>query len=191
MKTKFILHGGFQKGKTDEDNRDFYTEILKGVSERATVLLVPFAKDFERRPASISKVRAEFEHVKSTRKLAFEIANEKDFIEQIRLADVVYFHGGISEKLLETLSGYPELEKAVQGKVVAGESAGANVLGRFFYSPYANSVFEGLGVLPIKIIPHYKKEFAGKLDSVGLDFEKVLLPEYEHKVFYTGDEKEF
>jgi len=38
MKTKFILHGGFTKGKTDEDNEDFYKEILKDAPENAPPL---------------------------------------------------------------------------------------------------------------------------------------------------------
>ena len=35
MKTKFILHGGFTKGKTEENNIGLYTEILKDAPEGA------------------------------------------------------------------------------------------------------------------------------------------------------------
>lgn len=37
MKTKFILHGGFTKGKTEENNGEFYTEILKDAPELAKI----------------------------------------------------------------------------------------------------------------------------------------------------------
>lgn len=88
MKTKFILHGGFTKGKTEENNGEFYTEILKDAPE-----------------------------------------------------------------------------------------------GAIFYSPSADKVDEGLGFLPLKIIPHYSENYKGKLDNVGQGLESLLLPEYEFKVF--------
>ncbi len=43
---------------------------------------------------------------------------------------------------------------------------------------------EGLGILPIKIIPHYKEEYKGMLDNVGQDLKEVLLPEYAHTVLF-------
>ena len=71
----------------------------------------------------------------------------------------------------------------MSGKIVAGESAGANVFGEFFYSPSADKIDEGLGFLPLKIIPHYSENYRGKLDNVGKKLESLLLPEYEYKVF--------
>ena len=60
MKTKFILHGGFTKGKTNEDNSKFYIEILKDAPEGVKILLVCFAKDDERVSETTTKVMAEF-----------------------------------------------------------------------------------------------------------------------------------
>jgi len=74
-------------------------------------------------------------------------------------------------------------QNLLDGKIVAGESAGANVWGRYFYSPSADSIGEGLGYLPVKIIPHYIEQYEGKLDGVGKDLVKLYLPEYEYKVF--------
>ena len=70
------------------------------------------------------------------------------------------------------------------GKIVAGDPAGGNVLCEFFYSPKTDEIFEGLGMMPIKMIPHYKEEYGDKFGVVGLDLEAVLLPEYTFKVFY-------
>lgn len=184
MKTKFILHGGFTPGNQNENNSDFYKEILKNAPEKTKILLVPFAKDVERIPITTERVKGEFNKVKNQKELDFEVANEKSFLEQIKLADIIYFQGGITLKLLETLKKFPEMKDLLGGKIVAGESAGANIFAEFFYSPNANGVFEGLGILPIKIIPHYKKEYEGKLDQVGVGLEVLLLPEYVYKVFY-------
>ncbi len=183
MKTKFILHGGFSKGKTDEDNSKFYTEILKDAPEKAKVLLVCFAKDDDRISDATTRVMAEFNKNKWQKEITFEIANNESFLGQIKLADVIYFHGGRTLKLLEALKEFPNFQSSFDGKTIAGESAGANVWARYFYSPNADSVGEGLGFLPLKIIPHYTDQYKGKLDGVGKDLEELDLPEYEYQIF--------
>lgn len=184
MKTKFILHGGFNTGQVGEDNSPFYKEILKEAPEGAKVLLVPFAKDADRIHLAVSKVSFEFNKNKTQKSIAIEVANEKDFMRQVQSANIIYLHGGKSLQLLEALQKYPDFGKILDGKTVAGESAGANVQCALFYSPQADGVFDGLGLLPLKIIPHYKKEYEGKLDGVRPDLEMLLLPEYEFRVFY-------
>ena len=181
--TKFILHGGFNSEKSDEDNSPFYIEILKSAPQNASILLVPFAKDADRILPATVKVSKEFENAKSQKNLAIEVATESTLIEQIHSSNVIYFHGGVSLKLLDALKKYPDLDESLRGKIVAGESAGANVWGKYFYSPKSDTVSEGLGILPIKICPHYKQEYERKLDDVGIDVEELLLPEYQFKTF--------
>lgn len=185
MKTKYILNGGFSSEKVDIDTSDFYKEICKDAPEDAKVLIVLFAKDDpERIRLAIPKITSAFEANKGQRNITIEIATEEDFISQVQSADIVYFTGGVSVKLFEALKKYPNLEEALLGKTIAGESAGAIVFCKYFYSPQANAVFEGLGYLHVKIIPHYVKEYEGKLDNVAPELEAVLLPEYEFRVFY-------
>lgn len=185
MKTKYILHGGgsFSSDKI-EQNSDFFSEILKDVPEEANVLLVPFAKDADRIPEAVTKIIKNFNNAKTQESISFQTANEEEFLKQVESADIVYFHGGISTRLLSTLKKFPILIELLEGKIIAGESAGANVWGTVFFSPNANAVLEGFGVLPIKIIPHYSEEKKGKLDGIGEGLEEVFLPEYGHKVFY-------
>jgi len=185
MKTKYILHGGFTKGKTDEDNSKFYAEILKDAPERARVLLVCFAKDEGRVSEATKKVMGEFEKNKWQNKIYFEIASENSFAEQAKSADIVYFHGGVTMKLLDVLKKFLNLKDLLSGKIVAGESAGANVFGKLFYSPNLDKIGEGLGFLPVKIIPHYSEQYKDKFDGVGEEFETLLLPEYQFKVYYS------
>lgn len=185
MKTKFILNGGFNSENQNADNSDFYNEILKDTPEELKVLLVLFAKDDPVRiRLAIPKITSAFDANKWQKNITVEVANKKDFMLQIQSSDIVYFSGGVSLKLLKVLRKYPSLEVALGGKIIAGESAGANVFCKFFYSPHADGVFEGLGFLPIKIIPHYKKEYEGKIDSVGQKLKELLLPEHTYKVFY-------
>lgn len=184
MKTKFILHGGYTPGQKEEDNSKFYIEILKDTPEKAKVLIVPFAKDIERIAPTTERVKREFNENNTNKKLDFEVANEESFIEQIKSADIIYFQGGKTLKLLEVLKIFPNFRNLLDGKTVAGESAGANVLAKYFYSPNSDKVDEGLGFLPIKIIPHYSEKDKGKLDDVGKDLEELYLPEYQYKVYY-------
>lgn len=108
MNTKFILHGGFNPGQTNENNTDFYKEILKDAPEGARVLLVPFAKDVDRIALATQKVTSELNNNKWQKNVVVEVANEEDFIQQLKTVDVVYFHGGASLKLLEALKKYPK-----------------------------------------------------------------------------------
>jgi len=183
MKTKLILHGGFDRGRKEEDSSDFYAEILKDLPEKAKVLIVPFAKDLDRIPDSTKKVMAEFNKAKSQEDLNFEIAKKESFIKQIKSADAVYIQGGVTEKLLETLKEFPDFKESIKGKVVAGESAGANIFGRTAYSPHADKLLEGLGVLPLKIIPHYSEKYKDIFKNVEPNLETLRLSEYEYKVF--------
>lgn len=185
MLTKFILHGGFASGNTDENNQAFYREILNDVSGRANILLVTFAKDDDnnRIAKTIRKVTEEFENVRGSRDIQVMVATKDDFIGQIEKSDIIYFTGGVSSRLLEILNTYPSLKSVLEGKIVAGESAGANVWCEYFYSPSTDKVSKGLGIIPIGLIPHYKKEYENKLNEVAPDLVKVGLPEYEFKIF--------
>lgn len=182
MKTKFILHGGFTPGNQQENNSDFYKEILKDAPEKVKVLIVPFAKDPERIPITTERVKGEFNAIKNGKEIDFEVANEESFLEQIKSTDIIYFQGGTTLKLLGVLKKFPEMKDLLAGKTIAGESAGANVFGRFFYSPSANVVSEGLGILPLKIIPHYKEEYKDIFKDINQDLESLILKEYEYKV---------
>ena len=182
LQTTFILHGGFTPKKENEDNSDFYKEILKDAPRNVRILIVPFAKDIERIAPTTERVMREFNQYRWQEKLDFEVANEQSFIAQVRSADIVYFQGGTSVKLLGVLKRFPGLKELLKGKIVAGESAGANVLGMFFFGPSANGVFEGLGILPVKIIPHYKEEYKDAFMDIGQDLESVFLKEYEFRV---------
>jgi peptidase E len=185
MKTKFILHGGFNPNQVDEDSSYFYSEILKDAPENAKILIVLFAKDDDRIPMSFEKISSEFNNIKWQNNIIIEIADRVNFLKQLVWADVVYFSGGVSLKLRENLKNYPDMKELLKGKIVAGESAGANVLCKYFYSPKAGEVFEGLSILPIKICPHFINDFQEKLDKFGPELEVLQLREYEFKVIHV------
>ncbi len=184
MKTKFILNGGFNPDNQVKDNSDFYKEILRDTSQKVSILIVPFAKEAEKVIPAVRRVSDSFNQSKRQKEISFITASEVTFVEDIKLSDIIYFQGGKTLKLMSVLKKYNKLENLFSGKIVAGESAGASVFGKFFYSASADSVFEGLGILPIKVIPHYKEEYKDVFTNFAEEFEVVCLEEYESKVFY-------
>ena len=181
MSTKFILHGGFAKDGVNEDNYLFYSEILKDTPSSPKILLVPFAKD-KIKSSCIRTVSREFQNIASGKELHITVATKENFLKQLTEADVIYFHGGTSTNLLQALEPFGDISEYFNNKIVAGESAGANILCTYFYSPNADKVLKGLGILPVRLIPHYTEEKKDKLNGYGDGMETLFLPEYKFTI---------
>ena len=182
MKTKFILHGGFAKGKKQE-NTLFFKEVLSNTPDKARVLLVYFAKEPDRIDKNQEEDVEQFNKNKGDKTLFFEVAKIDLFPEQVKQSDIIYLHGGHSGMLLDALKKYSNLKELFDGKIIAGDSAGASVVCSVFYSMKIG-VSEGLGLLPIKIISHYLEEIKDKLKDIKPELETLFLPEYQFKVIY-------
>jgi peptidase E len=85
----------------------------------------------------------------------YTVADFDNFEVEIRKADIVYFHGGHSWLLLESLSKYKDLEQMLEDKVVIGSSAGANVLANNFWSSTFKKAGKGLAMVDVNIMVHY------------------------------------
>lgn len=181
MKTKFILHGGFPQGAKQE-NDAFFQEVLKTAPQESKILLVYFAKESDRIEKNREEDIEQFNKNKGDKILTFDVATEAQFEEQIQNADVIYLHGGHTGKLLETLKKFPSFKTLISGKIVAGDSAGTNVLCSVFYSLRMAVVGEGLGIIPIKVLSHYGEINKDKFDGIRPDLETLHLPEYQFKV---------
>lgn len=183
MRTKYILHGGFTPGELQVNNA-FFKEILKDATNTPKILLEYFAKEVDRVEKNRDEDIEQFNNNSDHRTLVFETASDQDFVEQVKKADIVYLHGGHSGRLLEALKKYPGLKQLFEGKIIAGDSAGANVLAECFYSMKIG-ITEGLGLLPIKLICHFKEENKEKLKDVKPGLETIFLPEYYFKVIIS------
>jgi len=183
MKTKYILHGGYP-AHINYDNDLFFKEILKTAPKNTKILLVYFAKELDRIPVNKDEDMTQFEKNKGNKSLFFEVAKEKIFLNQIEKSDVVYIHGGNTLKIITIFKNFPSFKKLTKGKIVAGESAGANLLSTFAYNPTSDFIIEGLGMVPVAIIPHFEKKYKNKLDTVPTSLERLFLPEYKYRVFW-------
>ena len=159
MSTKYILHGGNAQDKNNE-NASFFRQILSGYPDSANILLVQFAAIPEKQEIYKQRHISQFEDIRDGRNFAYELANETDFVEQVRWADVVYLcgasGGGATARLIHVMSKFKNLNELFDNKTVAGESAGANCLSRFCYSK-SSGVIEGLGLVPVNIANHFEQ----------------------------------
>lgn len=184
MKTKYVLHGGNAQ-IINAVNDPFYAEILKNTSDRLKILLVYFANDPERNEERKKGNIQQFNRVKGDKKLEFEIADEGIFLDQIKNADVIYIRGGSTPVLIEVLEKYSNLERAFEGKIISGESAGMNSLVKYAFSKSGGGITEGLGIINVKTISHFDGVKGIKeMEMIASNLEKVYLPNFEYKVFY-------
>ncbi|MDP2669020.1 MAG: Type 1 glutamine amidotransferase-like domain-containing protein [bacterium] len=182
MNTKFILHGGYA-GRSNAENDDFFKEILKDAPQSAKILLVYFAKEKDEYYRMQAEDETQFEKNKGEHDISFEIASPETFLQQIEQTDIIYLHGGNTSRLLVELRKYPNLMDIINGKVVAGESAGAYALSSCFYSKTEGGIFKGLGFVSVKTICHYIGENEKKLNECPVGLETLLLADYQYKVF--------
>lgn len=182
MKTIYLLHGG-NAAHVNSENDKFYTEILRRTGSEVRILLVEFAGSEEKSDQHARDDQYQFERVAGHKQISFEIATEIDFIDQVKKSDVIFFRGGTTVRLLEKLKRYKNLGTLFRGKIIAGESAGANSLAAYCYSKSGGGVISGFGLVSVRIIPHYKKGMETYFDNIAPDMELLLLPEYTFKVF--------
>lgn len=182
--TKFILHGG-NTSTPNSSNNKFFTEIIKDVPDRGHILIIYFARKKEDYNDLFARDKVNFLSHARNKELELVVAKKEQFVNQLKEADAIYMRGGDTFRLLEALK-HSDFTKNIKDKIVAGSSAGAYVLSRYFFSKSTNDIHEGLGLLPIKVICHYNgnREILDKLKVFGDDLEVVLLKDYEFKIFH-------
>lgn len=192
--TRYILNSGGLKNDPKKADK-FNKEIVKDLGKNPNILFCHFAIARERWEEKFTDYTKRFlESMDEGVEPKFELAFPDKFIDQIRSNDAIVIHGGDDKLLLDWLKQYnlPEIWK---GKTVAGSSAGSDALVKQFWTCDWRLVLDGLGILPIKFIPHYKSSY-GKDDSRGpIDWNKAYkeLSDYGNKSLpiYALEEGDF
>lgn len=121
------------------------------------------------------------------------MALPEQFREQVKWADAIYIRGGASEAILLELQKQSEgwIEE-LSGKTLAGSSAGAHAVSKYYYGLDDLKIGEGLGLLPVKVIVHYRSDYNApninwnkaeqELKNYKEDLEIITLPEGCFKV---------
>ena len=170
--TKYVLNSGGIKHQP-ELKKKFHQELVKGLGKNPKFLLCNFAQGreywevkFQGYSDAIAKDMSE------DVKPSFELAMPVTFEEQCKRADVIYFHGGDDHLLQYWMKRY-DLGKLFKDKVVGTNSASSDMLATHHWTCDWRSCADGLGILPIKFIPHYQSGF-GDADPRGpIDWQKA------------------
>lgn len=186
--TKFILHGGFSR-TLNEQNRKFREEVVKDVPENGQLLIVYFSRPDDEYPKLASQDVPAFKEAAGGKKINIVIAGKDNFIEELKSSQAIFMRGGRTELLADELKKHPELKDLIKGKTIAGSSAGAYVLSRYYHSASRGGIHEGLGILPLRMICHYQSDtFKFNDDPVSLmekypkDLPLIILKDFEYTV---------
>jgi len=171
-------------GQDNEQNKKFFSEIVKDLKDGDKILIVGFARNSDEYQIIFERDKASILDNAEGKQIEILWANEKDFLKQIEQCSAVLIEGGDTFKLLEVLKKNYDFQKFLDGKIVAGSSAGAYVLSKYFYSNSKDKIFEGLGILPIKILCHYEgnKDAIERINQYHDELELIILKDYEYKI---------
>ncbi len=188
MKTKFILHGGYSMDENLK-NKEFFSICFEDAPENPRVLVILFASDD--REKDIYQDLCNKLRVSTNKNPVFVRATREDFMNQAENADIVYFEGGETDRLVDAMREYSNLEEGLRGKIIVGSSAGAYLFSVICASHSDIPAKKGLGILPIKIVCHDEslklppsKMSLDEIRNTQKEIETIFLKDYEYKVFY-------
>ena len=155
--TKYILIGGYPH-KASDGGKAIYWEAIEGFPEPVNVLICLFAREQEQWGKSYDEKKQFFTKNLPKTKLNFTLAKEFGFVDQIKFADLLYFVGGDTARLIRGLERNPGWKKALESKTVMGSSAGADLLSTYNYDLEYFKCSSGSGLVPVKTIVHYESD---------------------------------
>ncbi len=169
--TKYVVNSGGAR-KYPEKAKGFFAEIFKGLGQKPRLLLCYFAQPREDWEQAFTQDKESFPSVfPDGVQPLIEMALPNIFKEQIKNCDVVYMKGGDDHLIQYWLKQF-DIPAIWDGKVVVTNSASSNALSKHFWTCDWRQNMDGLGILPIKFLPHYKSAY-GDADSRGpIDWEK-------------------
>lgn len=169
--TKYILVGGYIT-KAEDKGKAFCEELVNGIDKKPIKILdCLFARPeddwnqgFEEDKNFLSEYISNFE---------LELATFENFTKQVENCDVLFIKGGFTKMLMDQLSKDTEWLNYLDGKTVAGTSAGAEVLSKYYHILKSDRKDDGFGLVPVKVIPHWKSNFFDG-EEWNLDFDKII-----------------
>jgi peptidase E len=179
--TKFILVGGYPRGAAD-GGKAFCESLAKGFFKPAKILECLFSRPINDWEGSFQQDVEFFSKFLGQENVHLKMATLENFEKELEWADAVYFRGGETDLLIERLSKYPEWRNKLDGKTVAGSSAGAYMLSKYYFDIVNFGIKEGLGLVEAKSIVHWKSETYQNLNwelaLEDLRAHKASLPTY-------------
>ncbi|HEU4913891.1 MAG TPA: Type 1 glutamine amidotransferase-like domain-containing protein [Candidatus Saccharimonadales bacterium] len=171
--TKYVLNSGNTSQYPDKQ-KTFFTEILKDLGTHPKILIVLFSRPREYWEETFQKYEsATKDALPDGIEAIFEIAMPDAFVQQVKDTDVVYVLGG-DDYLLRFWFDKFDLPTIWEDKVIAGSSAGSGIMVKHFWTCDWRKNMDGIGILPIKFIPHYNSSYGANDPYRGpIDWEQA------------------
>lgn len=169
--TKYVLNSG-AVGKMPEKAKEFFNEIVLGLGTTPKILICLYAAPREVWEEKFAEDLVEIpSFMPEGVQPILTLALPDRFEEQIKNTDIIYFHGGDDHLLQYWLKKF-DVPKIWEGKVIATNSASSNAMSKYFWTCDWRSLMDGLGIIPIKFLPHYKSFFGATDPRGAIDWEK-------------------
>ncbi|MEN9388970.1 MAG: Peptidase family [Candidatus Parcubacteria bacterium] len=178
---KYLIHGG-NYDEPLEINDSYLSQLTIHPNNRGNkVLLIYFAHPKTKWTELFEKDKKRITKLSSIPNLEFKVAEESTITYDIEQANYINIRGGDSFRLLDFMSKVGDIKPLFQNKVVAGVSAGAYMLSKYFYSNDYQKLGSGLGLLNIKTYCHYNTtdiDIITRLAKYKEDLPLLILPSY-------------
>lgn len=170
--TKYILNSGGLKNQP-ELAKKFDSEIVRSLGSNPKILFCLFASPREDWEDKFEKYSSRFlKNVAPEITPVVELAFPDKFTDQVFKSDAIIINGG-DDFLLQLWLKKFDIPKIWEGKVVATSSAGSNALSKYFWTCDWRQDMDGLNILPIKFLPHFRSTY-GTTDPRGpIDWNKA------------------
>lgn len=171
--TKYVLNsGGF--GDKPELSKRFFAEVVKNLGPHPNVLICCFAQpreDWEEKFAEEEKYLPQL--MPKGVSPVLELAFPQIFKTQIAHSDAIYIKGGDDHLLQYWLRKF-DIPTIWEGKVVGTNSASSHAMAKHFWTCDWRQCMDGLNVLPLKFLSHYKSSYGAEDPRGPVDWEKAL-----------------
>lgn len=149
--------------KSLDGGRSFCEEVMRDIKGPVKILECIFALPEDDWSNALNKDKSLFSKNLPGIEINFSLAKFENFLQQVKLANIIVFRGGSVQKLMNSLEQYKhELKNELANKTVVCVSAGACVVStKYLEASDEGLVFmkDGLGYLSAGVVVHYRSSF--------------------------------
>lgn len=169
MTTYFLQSGGLKN--FPDKKKKFHTDIVKSIT-KPKILICLFAQPREvweyKYPSCCQSIEEDTEA-----NADYRLAMPATFETDCKWADIIYMLGG-DDNLAQYWLGKFDIPKIWDGKVVSGNSASSHALVKYFWTCDWRMNMDGLGIIPVKFIAHFKSSYGNDDPRGPIDWVEAL-----------------
>lgn len=173
MATKYILQSGGVRNYPDK-KMIWHHEIVSGLTGKINVLVCLFAQPREVWEEKYPEYSQSFAaDMPADITPNFKMAIPDTFAEDCKWADIIYCMGG-DDALAKNWFQQHKLTEIWDGKIVSVNSATSDALVEHYFTCDWRNCGDGLGIIPIKFLPHFKSNYGSEDPRGPVDWDSAI-----------------